>query len=70
MPRSTKRKYVKVQQSMQSFLEPMPSERLIWLAKMALDIVVLRGEDERLNKRTTLAEVETRVLQAHGRTLR
>lgn len=63
-----KRKYVKQLQSMQSYIEPLPTDRLIWLAKAALDEIALRTEQaERAAK---LAAPKAREFQQHGRTLR
>ena len=68
MPTRARRKYVKVNQSMQSFLTPLPTDKLIWLAKAALDEVALREDLERLAKKPSTTE--PRPLQLHGRTLR
>jgi hypothetical protein len=63
-----KRKYVLVRQSMQSFIEPLPTDKLIWLAKAALDEIALRtAAAERSAK---LAAPKAREFQQHGRTLR
>ncbi len=64
-----KRKYVTRLQSLESFIEPLPTERLIYLAKAALDEVAKREQDRRLGAEKP-AKAEPRVLQAHGRTLR
>ncbi len=64
-----KRKYVTRLNSLESFITPLPTDRLICLAKVALDEVARREETRRLGpERPTKAE--PRVLQAHGRTLR
>jgi hypothetical protein len=68
VPSRNRRKYVKVNQSMQSFLQPLPTDKLIWLAKAALDEVALREDLDRLNRKPTPAE--PRALQLHGKTLR
>jgi hypothetical protein len=64
-----KRRYVTRLQSLESFIEPLPTERLIYLAKAALDEVARREESKRLGPEKA-ARPEPRVLQAHGRTLR
>ena len=64
-----KRKYVTRLQSLESFIEPLPTERLIYLAKAALDEVARREESKRLGPEKS-ARPEPRALQAHGRTLR
>lgn len=62
------RKYVVYLQSMQSFIEPQPTERLIWLAKICLDEITKRAQSgERAAK---LAMPKAREFQQHGRTLR
>ena len=68
MPSRNRRKYVKVNQSMQSFLQPLPTDKLIWLAKAALDEVARRDDAERLNKKP--APAVPRQFQQNGRTLR
>jgi hypothetical protein len=65
-----KRKYVTRLQSLESFIEPLPTERLIHLAKVALDEVARREETKRLGPEKATSKPEPRVLQAHGRTLR
>lgn len=68
MPSRNRRKYVKINQSMQSFLQPLPTDKLIWLAKAALDEVALRDDLDRLSKKP--APADPRQFQQNGRTLR
>jgi len=63
-----KRRYVTRLQSLESFITPLPTERLIYLAKVALDEVARREETKRLGPEK--AAKEPRVFQQHGRTLR
>lgn len=63
-----KRKYVLIRQSMQSFIEPQPTERLIWLAKICLDEIALRTSAAELKAKQDAPKA--REFQEHGRTLR
>jgi hypothetical protein len=63
-----KRRYVTRLNSLESFIEPLPTERLIHLAKAALDEIAKREQDKRLGAEKPAKE--PRVFQQHGRTLR
>jgi len=63
-----KRKYVKQLQSLQSFVEPLPTERLVWLAKIALDELSERIAVQRPSNAGP--DTEPRALHPSGRTLR
>jgi len=63
-----RRKYVRQMQTLSSFIEPMPTDRLIWLAKMALDEVTKRAQVA--ERSTKVVTSKPREFQQHRRTLR
>lgn len=64
-----RRKYVKQLQSLQSIVEPLPTDRLVWLAKIALDELSSRIQAPQRPSRSGPDEPETK-LHPNGRTLR
>lgn len=62
------RRYVTRLNSLESFITPLPTDRLIALAKAALDELANRETEKRLGAEKPKAA--PRVFQQHGRTLR
>ncbi len=67
-----KRKYAKHAQSMQSFIKPLPTDRLLWLIKLAADEITERELQLDLGAKRGPKPMEFRLrdLQPQGRTLR
>lgn len=67
-----KRKYTKHAQSMQSFITPLPTDRLLWLIKLAADEITQRELESDLGRKRgpRPMEFKLRDLQPQGRTLR
>lgn len=64
------RQYVKKLESIQSFVEHLPTDRLIFLAKASLDEVAKREVDRQRAEARAHAKPAPRVFQQQGRTLR
>ncbi len=67
-----KRKYARHAQSMQHFLKPLPTDRLLWLIKLAADEIAERELELDLGRKRgpKPMEFKLRDLQPQGRTLR
>lgn len=59
-------KYLRNPLPIETFIAPLPTERLIWLAKVVLDELAKRE----LAKRPVKSKPQPQVFQQHGRTLR
>ena len=65
-----KRKYAKHAQSMQSFLKPLPTDRLLWLIKLAADEIAERELERGGKPGPKPMGFKLRDLEPVGRTLR
>lgn len=70
MPPQKKRKYVRQLQSIQSLIEPLPTDRLIWLAKIAMDEVIERLHPPQGRSVARPEAGPSTTLHPNGRTLR